>query len=470
MCAIFGIIAKKSNLEIVSLFIKGFSRLQHRGYESAGAIYSNGNYVWTHKDFGTIAQVFTPEAIAEIKKHKPKMIIGQTHYSTSGNKSRRNIPPQWMDTLLGRFGLIHNGNIPNLDNKKIKLEQESNGDVRFEDDAEEVMNDTEFMLRNIVWLSDQNNHNIFESITKFIDSVAGGYSAALISKDSVILFRDSWGNRPLFIAESDDAIFFASETCAFEGFGAGNSWSLGPGYILELKASGNYGNIYAVKKSEPLAHCVFENIYFARPDSHTFTNVSEKIFRFKLGQKLSIWAPVLKADFITYLPNSGQPAAEGYAYQLKKPLIAVYVKDPHIQRTFIHPDPEERKKLAEIKYSLIKELVPGQRIVLIDDTIVRGTTIGTRVRELFEAGALEVHVRISAPPVISPCYYGINMPTKEELIASKKNSKQICEEIGATSLEYLPLQLLHDVIQEAGSSPVNFCDACFTGDYGISLE
>ncbi len=472
MCAIFGIIAKKSDPQLVDRFVMGLSRLQRRGQESAGVAYSNGKRVLTYKEYGLIPQVFTPDVLNEIKGRDPIMIMGQTHYSTSGNRSRRNIPPQWVDTLRGRFSLIHNGNIPNLGEKKEILKQQAGGEIRFDDDDGEIMNDTEFMLRKILWLNSpsKGRGTISDSIQEFMATTNGSYSAVLMNSDGVYVFRDPWGNRPLFIAEDKGVFYIASETCAFGILEQSTPTTVTPGEIITIGIDGTINRKLSKNTPEYSAHCVFENIYFARPDSRTFNPGPEKEFRFKLGQKLAINAPVTNADLVTYMPDSGLSAAEGYACQLHLPNISVYVKDSYVHRTFIHPDKLERERLAKIKYSLIPGSVKDKIIVLIDDSIVRGTTLEKRVRELFSKGrAKEVHVRISAPPVISPCYYGINIPIKNELIAAQLNPEQIRQELSATSLAYLPMDFLHETISESGSDPRNFCDACFSGNYRIPL-
>lgn len=275
------------------------------------------------------------------------------------------------------------------------------------------------------------------------------------------------------MAETEEGIYFGSESCSLQKFERSKIRKVKPGEIIEIRPNGMiYSDIVVTPQNTCLAECIFEDIYFARPDSFTFTSQTGYDFRFRLGVELAKSDPVSHADFVTYIPESGRPAAEGYAYELGKPLISVYVRDHYIGRTFICPDPQLREQLAQMKLSLIPNSVKGKVVVLVDDTIVRGTVIGERVKELKEIGkAKEVHVRISAPPTTSPCHYGIDMKTKKEFIAVNiATIDGIKEKIGSDSLAYLDLNLLNKVIQQSGNNPKNKCRGCFTGEYPIPLE
>jgi amidophosphoribosyltransferase len=473
MCAIFGAISKKPDPELINKLIIGLVKLQHRGEESAGIVYGNSKQVWNHKKYGLISQVFTPEKIEKIKERMPTMIIGQTHYSTSGNKSERNIPPQWVEPRRGRIGIVHNGNIPSLTQKKEALSLEAGNDIRFDEDNVEVMNDSEFMIKYIDWLMSRSDNDVFEAIRKFMTKIPGSYSAALLSRDGVYIFRDRFANRPLFWVENLHAIYFASETCALEGLG-GDINDFTPGVVMEILPDGVVGRHETIHPSlcENLAHCVFENIYFSMPDSKTFTSHTDGYFRHLLGRELAVNFPVENADFISSVPESGRAAAQGFALQIQKPFLDVLVRDHYIGRTFIHPNQEERNKLAEFKYRLDKEkeIIGGKVVVLVDDSIVRLTTMKRLVPMLLGAGVREVHVRISAPPTISPCCYGIDMPTKSELIAANKSVEEIRAIIGASSLAYNTMDSLNSVIKKCKREPGNFCNACFTGNYPISIQ
>lgn len=474
MCAIFGAITKKPDLDLIRKVIVGLSRLQHRGEESAGIVYGNSRQVWIHKKYGLVSQVFTPDKIQEIADRQPTMIIGQTHYSTSGNKSERNVPPQWVEPSRGRIGLVHNGNIPNLDQKKKDLEAESGGEVRFDEDELEIMNDSEFMIKKIDWLTSKSKFDSFVAIKKFMGKISGSYSAALLSRDGVYIFRDSYANRPLFWTETDGGIYFASETCALEDLRS-KIMDFMPGRIMEVLPSGAIGRIDRVNYlllGENLAKCVFENIYFSRPDSYGLTSSTEAYFRFLLGQELAINFPVENADFISCVPESGRPAAQGFAYQSRKPSLDILIRDHYVGRTFIRPTQEERERLAVLKYILVKEaeFIKNKVVVLVDDSIIRLTTMRRLVPMIRNAGAKEVHVRISAPPTISPCCYGIDMPLKDDLVAANMSIEEIRQVLNATSLAYNTMGSLNLAIKKCERSPMNFCKACFTEEYPIPLE
>ena len=475
MCAIFGAIAKKPDPELINKVIISLAKLQHRGEESAGIVYGNNKQVWIHKKYGLVSQVFTPDTISTIKNRQPTMIIGQTHYSTSGNKSERNIPPQWVEPSRGRIGLVHNGNIPNLEKKKEALLIDAGGDVRFDEDSVETMNDSEFMVKKIDWLMRSKCRNdAFEAIKKFMTVISGSYSAALLTRDGVYIFRDSYANRPLCFIETDAGIYFGSETCALKDFG-GEIEDFTPGKIMEIMPNGTIGKITRVNHPTlggNQAKCIFENIYFSRPDSYGFTSNTEAYFRFLLGQELAINYPVDNADLVSCVPESGRQAAQGFACQSNKPNIDILVRDHYVGRTFIRPNQEDRERLAALKYILIeeKELIKNKVVVLVDDSIVRLTTMKRLVPMILKAGAREVHVRISAPQTISPCCYGIDMPGKNDLVAANFSVEDIRKKVGAASLEYNSLDSLNSVIKKCGRNQTDFCNACFTGNYPIPLD
>ena len=475
MCAIFGAIAKKPDPELIKKVIIGLETLQHRGEESAGVVYGNHQQVWKHKKYGLVSQVFYPKRIRKIKSRQPTMIIGQTHYSTSGNQSKRNIPPQYVEPSRGRIGLIHNGNIPNLEQKKKALLSEADRDIRFDEDSAEIMNDSEFMVKYIDWLMRiKCGNDAFEAIKQFMLVIPGSYSAALLTRDGVYIFRDSYANRPLFWTETDEGVYFSSETCALEDFG-GEIMDFAPGKIMEVLPDGKLGRTTRANHptlGQNTAKCVFENIYFSMPDSSTFTSHTNSYFRHLLGQELALNFPVENIDFVASVPESGRDAAQGFAHQSGKPYRDIYVRNKYVGRTFIHPTQKERERLAAKKYRLIKEkeVLQDKIGVLVDDSIVRLTTMKRLVPLLRRAGVKEIHVRISCPPTISPCCYGIDMPSKEELVAANMSLEEIRNKIGADSLAYNTMDSLNAVIEKCGSTPNNFCNACFTGEYPIPLN
>ena len=473
MCGIFGAISAKPDPRLPEWVFFGLSQLQHRGQESVGVAYSNGDTVFVDKDEGLVSHMLTESKIQDIQKHNPNIIIGQARYSTSKGTSSRNIQPQWLDTLRGKIALVHNGNIPGLERKKEQLLKDGGTQIEISDQA----NDTEFMLKKIFFLITRNDGNAEEAITEFMTKVYGAYSAAFMKKDAVYLFRDPWGVRPLFISSKDGVILFASETCALEDYST-NIVEVPPGRMVkitpindEFQCFVNVKEYQAIQQNIPRAHCVFEDIYFARPDSRTFGKEEVGSFRFRLGQKQAKLFPVPSANLISGIPASGQPAAQGFAYETQIPYRDVYIRNPYILgRTFINPNPGTRAEYSKLKYHLMKWAVKDKCIVLVDDSIVRGNTMRGKVAEILKAGAKEVHIRISSPRVIGQCFYGIDLPTREELIAFNKSEEDIREWLGATSLKYLPISALEEVLREGGEMPQNFCRGCFTGEYPIPLE
>ncbi len=474
MCGIFGAVAGKASPEILELGFFGLSQLQHRGQESAGFAYSDGKSVWIEKGEGLISHVLTNEKVSEALSRAPLMMIAQTRYSTSKGTSSRNIQPQYInDLFLGEIAIVHNGNIPNLESKKAELAK--NGI-----DISPEANDTEFMLKKINFLMEKNGRDMVKAIRSFMESTSGSYSAAILCKRGVYIFRDPWGNRPLFISSKDGVMLFASETCALEDYSS-RIISIDPGRIVSLCPYEDPGfvdvhgrGLLPREEKNPKAHCIFEKIYFARPDSQTFGNEQEGSFRFRLGRKLAQLYPVPGSDLVSGIPESGRPAAAGFAFESHLPTLDIYTRNPFILgRTFINPNPGDRASYSKKKYHLMKwvlEYAKNKSIVLVDDSIVRGNTLKGKVSQLFKAGAKEVHLRISAPPVVNPCFYGIDLPTRDELIAAGKSEEEIRKWLGATSLKYLPMSAVEEVVRESGQEPINFCTACFTGNYPIPLD
>lgn len=466
MCGIFGAVSAEPEPFLAEWVFFGLSHLQHRGQESAGIAYSDGEVVRIEKDYGLVSQVFTSDKIQEIVDHKPNIIIGQTRYSTSGGKSKRNIPPQYLDTnTRGRIALLQNGNIPNIEEKIRELEKKG---VVFNRGRSESVNDTEYMLRKIVWLLEENDLEPVEAIKNFMHSTNGSYSSVLLFPNRIFVFTDPWKNRPLFWTESEDTFLFASETCALNDHGS-LVREVGPGQIIEL-SPGRKPKIVQGLQKLPLAQCVFERIYFARPDSETFSKEDEEGFRNRLGQELAECFPVDNADFISYVPESGAPAAEGFSEKSGKPLRRIYIRNSYLPgRGFINPTLKDRETYSKWKYHLLRRKVKGKIIVLVDDSIMRAITLKGKVKQLKKSGAKEVHVRISAPPTIKPCHYGIDIPTEEELFASTRSEEEIRYFLNADSLKFLPVDSLRAVIDKGKENHQNYCQACFTGEYPIPL-
>ncbi|MBI2674685.1 MAG: amidophosphoribosyltransferase [Candidatus Yanofskybacteria bacterium] len=470
MCGIFGAISAKPDPRLPEWVYFGLSQLQHRGQESVGVAYSDGDTVYVDKEEGLVSQVLTESKIQDIQNHNPNIVIGHVRYSTSKGTSSKNIQPQFLDTgKWDRIALVHNGNIPGLEDKKRKLSEEHI-------DISSKANDTEFMLRKIYYLSLKTG-DLETAIQEFMKEINGSYSAALMTKHDVFVFRDPWEDRPLFISSKDGVIFFASETCALKDYSA-NIVEVSAGRRVKItpvddgfQCFVNVREYQAVQQNIPKAHCVFEKIYFARPDSRTFSQEEEGSFRFRLGRKMANSSPVPNANLVSGIPESGRPAAQGFAFESKIPYIDTYIRNSYMPgRTFINPNPSSRAEYSRIKYHLEGWAVKDKCLVLVDDSIVRGNTMRGKVAELFNAGAKEVHLRISSPRVIGQCFYGIDIPTREELVAFDKSEEEIRKWLGATSLKYLPVSALEEVLSEGGEVPQNFCKGCFTGEYPIPLE
>lgn len=474
MCGIFGAVSFKSEPKLPEWVFFGLTQLQHRGQESAGVAYSDGDSVNIEKGEGLISHVLTNDKIAEIANRKPLMMIGQTRYSTSKGTSSRNIQPQYIDTLRwGRIALVHNGNIPDLEKKKTEL-------IKNNVDISPEANDTEFMLKKIQFLIETNNWDIRLALREFIKTTSGSYSAALLIKYGIYLFRDPWGNRPFFFSSKRDTFFFASETCALQDYCFKEIFHVDPGQIIEVKPEHYTGTDWQGvngefhPRKEQKSHCVFEKFYFARPDSNTFGLEEEGSFRFRLGQKSAQLFPVSNADFVSCIPESGRPSAEGFAFESGLPTLEIYTRNPFILgRTFIIPNPGDRAAYSKKKYHLMKwvlEYAKNKSVVLVDDSIVRGNTMKGKIAQLLKAGAKEVHLRISSPPVIGQCFYGLDLPTKEELVATLRSEEEVRQWLGATSLKYLPVSALEEVLKDGGEKSSDFCKGCFTGEYLIPLH
>ena len=463
MCAIFGMVIKEFDRDMIEDFFLRFAHMQHRGQESVGIAYTDGKIVWTEKAMGLIPNLLNPDVKEKLFSRKPVMIMGQTRYSTSGDKSARDIPPQWMDALEGRYAIVHNGNIPELEQHKRPLEEEG---VWFNTDL-----DTEFILKKIIFLERERRRyadSMNLAISEFMRTTGGTFSAALMSKKNIYVFRDQKENRPLFISKSNEHIFFGSETCAFKDldFEAVDGGDI---HTLNLDCSSSVYKQLPNPEHTRKAHCVFEKIYFARPDSLTFSPEIEGMFRFRSGQKLGEVYPVKNADIVIDMPESGRMPAQGYAMTTKTPLVSAFIRDRYSGqiRLFISP-PGQRKH--HLKYHLQDPFAENKVAVIVDDSIVRGDTLKASIRDLRNAGVKEVHLRIASPKITSPCYYGIDLPTASEIIGSSKTVDQIREFLGADSLRYLDEIYLREVLKNGGEDPKNYCMACFNGDYPIPLE
>ncbi|AZT90261.1 amidophosphoribosyltransferase [Caldicellulosiruptor changbaiensis] len=448
-CGIFGIYRTDKKQDSAKITYFGLYALQHRGQESSGiAVNDSGNIIY-HKDNGLVNEVFNEVVLNHLKGHSA---IGHVRYSTTGKSDRENAQPLVVKYRKGHMALAHNGNLVNAHIIREKLEQEG---VIFQTtiDSEVIAN---LISRNRI-----NSENIEEAILKTMDEIKGAYSLLILTPNKLIAVRDPYGLRPLVMGKINNNICFASETCALDTVGAEYIRDVEPGEIVSVTKDG----IKSIKYRQSFKHlCVFEFIYFARADSY-LDGISVYEIRKKLGKQLCKESYV-ECDIVIGVPDSGTTAAIGFAEEAKIPFSEGFIKNRYIGRTFIKPEQSQREIAVRLKLNPLKSNVTGKRVVLIDDSIVRGTTSRKIIKMLRDAGAREVHLRISSPPVLFPCYYGIDTPDRNELIAANYTPQEIAKILGADSLEYLSLEGLNSVFD---NKLQNFCTACFSGKYVTEL-
>jgi len=439
-----GVFAVFGHPEAAKLTYLGLYALQHRGQESAGIVASNGNELVIQRGMGLVAEVFTEPVLQTLEGHAA---IGHTRYSTAGETSLANAQPLLVTCNKGHIALAHNGNLVNA--LQVRRRLESNGSIF------QATSDTEVILHLIA----QSRHDsLREAVPEALRQVEGAYSLVMLSRDAVFAVRDPRGFRPLCLGRLEGAWVIGSETCAFDLIGAEYLREVDPGEMLMLTAAGAESHYFA----PPIKHayCIFEHVYFSRPDSVIFGRPVQKS-REMLGRLLAREHPA-DADLVVPVPDAGTAAAIGYSLESGVPLKFALIRSHYVGRTFIEPQQTIRDFNVKVKLNPCRNLLENRRIVLVDDSIVRATTMRKIVRMIREAGALEVHVRVSCPPIISPCFYGIDTPTKRELIASHKTISEICAFIEANSLGYLLLESLRKAVADSES---RYCLACYTGNY-----
>ncbi len=446
-CGIVGIHGHRDAARLAYLALYA---LQHRGEESAGIASFDGKRVHIHKGMGLVGDVFREDAL---KRLKGDAAMGHVRYSTTGSSFLENAQPFLVDHRRGSIGVAHNGNLTN--SFKLRNELESAGSIFQTTSDSEII--THLLVKN---QRDQREYidNLTESLTK----LEGAYSFILMINGVLYGMRDPFGFRPLCIGKLDGAFIVASETCALDIVQATYVRDVEPGEIVAIDGSGMRSHRFARQKKH--AFCIFENVYFARPDSNIFTK-SVYLTRKNLGRALARAYPV-EADLVMPIPDSGMYAALGYAEESGIPLELALVRNHYIGRTFIQPFQYIRDFKVKIKLNPVRDVIQGKKIVIVEDSIVRGTTSRRRVRALKEAGAKEIHMRVSCPPLVSPCFYGIDFATKKELIASKHTVDEIRDFIGLDSLCYLSLEGMLGAMLLPEDE---FCTACYTGDYPTTI-
>ena len=447
-CGVFGIYGADRD-EISSLMYYGLFALQHRGQESCGIAVNDDAKITCRKDMGLVGEVFDHETLESLKG---TMAIGHVRYSTTGASTAVNAQPLVTHYVKGTLSIAHNGNLTNCD--ILRKELEDNGAIF------STTTDSEVICYLIAGIR-SNTATVQEAVAGAMQKIKGGYALLVMSPAKMIAARDPYGLKPLCMGKLGDAIVFASESCALAATGAEFIRDVEPG---EIVICGRHGieSIFPLERVKP-RRCIFEYIYFARPDSR-IDGVSVFESRIKAGEVLANKCPV-EADIVTGVPESGLDAALGFSQASGIPYVKAFVKNSYVGRTFIKPTQQSRRSSVKIKLNPISEAVKGKRVVMCDDSIVRGTTIANIVKMLRDAGATEVHVRISSPPFMNPCFYGTDVPSRDNLIACHHSIEEITEIIGADSLVYLSAEELSDIVSDPERS---FCDACFTGDYPVT--
>jgi amidophosphoribosyltransferase len=448
-----GVVGVWGHPEASNLAYLGLYALQHRGQESAGIASSDaqgpGTVIHTKRAMGQVADIFTPKALHRLKG---RAAIGHTRYSTCGDSGINNAQPLTVECNKGQLAIAHNGNLTNA--ARIHDRLEAQGSIF------QTTSDTEVILH---LLAQSGAENFDESLEAALNQVEGAYSLTLLTPGALYAIRDPWGFRPLAMGRlPEGGVFFASETCAFDLIGAKYERDVEPGEWVRISGDSRTPRIESHRFGplRPRRQCIFEHVYFSRPDSLVFgRSVQES--REALGRILAREAPA-DADIVVPVPDSGVAAALGYSEASGIPCRFGLIRSHYVGRTFIEPSQQIRDFGVKLKLNPVRRLLEGKRVVLVDDSNVRGTTSRKIVHMIREAGATQVHMRVSCPPTVSPCYYGVDTPSKRELIAANQTLDQIRDSIGADSLAYLSLAGLDEAV---GNRNDTFCKACYTGDY-----
>ncbi len=449
-CGVFGIYDPEGNPAATTYY--GLVALQHRGQEGCGIAVNRDREIYHYKDCGLVNEVFNEEIIGKLKG---RMAIGHVRYSTAGGSARENVQPLVLRYIKGQLAISHNGNVTNT--AEIRKELERTGAI-FQTTA-----DTE-IIAYLIARERINAPSIEEAVKRAMRQLKGAFSLLVMSPNKMVAARDPWGFRPLSIGKRDKAVLFSSETCAFDAIDAEFVRDVEPGEIITLE-NGEMRSDKELCNTQKSSLCIFEHIYFARPDS-TIANEVVHECRKRAGAFLAQQSPV-DADIVIGVPDSGLSAAQGYSEYSGIPIDTGFIKNKYIARTFIKPTQADREIAVKLKLNVLQSAVKGKRVIMVDDSIVRGTTSGRIVKLLRDAGAKEVHVRISAPPFTWPCFFGTDIPDRSQLIANKYSIEETAKLIDADSLDYLSLDNLHKI---APNSSCGFCDACFTGNYAVDVD
>jgi len=445
-CGVFGVYGHPEAANLVYL---GLYALQHRGQESAGIVSSNGKSLISHRGMGLVADIFNTEVINRLEG---TAAIGHNRYSTTGSTNLKNCQPLVVEYARGGLALAHNGNLVNF--QELREQLEASGSI-FQSSS-----DSELIIHLI---AAGHAPDLPGRVVEALAQVRGAYSLVVLTEHALIAVRDPHGFRPMVLGKVNDATIVASETCALDLVRAEYVREVEPGEMLVIDDDGVHS--FHPFAAAPARRCIFEYVYFARPDSLLYGRNVYSVRKMH-GRALARECPV-DADIVVPVPDSGNPSALGFAEEAKLPFEMALVRSHYVGRTFIEPRQSIRHFGVKIKYNPVVELLQGKRIVLVEDSLVRGTTLSKVIPMLRQAGAREVHMRIAAPPTTNSCFYGIDTPTREELLASSHSVEEIRRFISADSLAYLSWDGLYSFMANGGRE--GFCDACFTGKYPVEI-
>lgn len=447
-CGVFGVYDPKGDCARTTYY--GLYALQHRGQEACGIAVTNDRELSYHKDVGLVGEVFDEKKLDELNG---TCAVGHVRYATTGAGERQNAQPLTLKYVKGTLAVVHNGNLVNTEELRTQFE--------YQGAIFQTTSDTE-VISYAIARERLTSHSVEEAVNRALPLLKGAYSLIVMSPRKLIAARDPWGFRPLCIGRKGDAILFASESCALDGVDAEYVREVEPGEIVVVEN----GKMHSIRDNcRNMSHmCIFEYIYFARPDS-VICGQSVHEARKNAGRLLYRQKPT-QADLVIGVPDSGLDAALGYAEESGIPFGDGFVKNRYIGRTFITPNQSDREAAVRIKLGALRSQVEGKRVVMVDDSIVRGTTCKAIISLLRKAGAREVHMRITAPEFIAPCYFGTDIPNKEKLISCRHTPEEIAEIAGADSLEFLSLENLYRLAPDAGCG---FCDGCFTERYPLEI-
>ncbi len=446
-CGIIGIYGHPEAAEMAYL---GLYALQHRGQEGSGIVSADGKKVYQHRGEGLVNDVFSsPGVIQGLKGH---IAIGHNRYSTTGSSGQTNVQPILVNSKDGPVAIGHNGNLVNSHALRAELQQEG---ALFQ-----TSTDTEIIIHLI---ARSKAPDFLSRVKDALNRIQGAFSIVMLTRDKLIAARDSHGIRPLALGRLGQAVVVASETCAMDLFGAQYQRDVEPGELIVVDQSGTYST--RLNGTPERRHCIFEFIYFSRPDSRIFGENVDKTRR-QFGKRLSEEHPA-DADIVISVPDSSNTAALGFSRQSGIPFELGLIRNHYIGRTFIQPQQVIRNFNVKVKYNPVGGVLGGKRVVVVEDSIVRGTTLRILTQMLRKAGAREVHVRVSSPPIRHPCYYGMDFPTRKELIAASKTVDEIRAYLGVETLGYLSKEGLLAAVSEKGGG---YCTACFDGEYPVPMQ